>query len=288
MSKLPPDKYVWIKLKKQGCTYGEIAKKIIELDMPPTKEATIRKWFSRNKAEVADATKIKIIPPSKIKEDKFEPFIWIPDLHFPYEHPNTFDFLDYVMNRFGIRKAKCAGDMFDIHRVSRHTPEPESHGVLDEIRLAKDSVQKLSKLFPELDVCLGNHDMRIIKVAKSIGIPSVMLKDVGDIFDCPDKWRWAGEFVEANILCTHAGQSGFQGTANYAISRMKSVCVGHNHSFGGVNYVNNGYERLFALNGGCLINFDSPAFVYAKESKYKPTYGCGVVLSPEEAQFIPL
>lgn len=275
-------------LRSKGLTYDQISKELVAIGYKYRSNSNLRKFYSIHfKKLVSSRSRIKILPPRSVRSS-FEPFIWIPDLHFPYHHEHTFDFLGDVMKRFNIKKAKCAGDMFDIHRVSRHTPEPESYGVDDEIRLAKQAVKKLELLFPELDICLGNHDLRIIKCAKSVGIPSQVIRDVGDIFDCPDKWRWASEFLEDNILCTHAGQGGFNGTANYAQSRMKSVCVGHNHSFGGVQYINNGYEQLFALNGGCLIDFNTPAFAYAKESKYKPTNGCGVVLSPHEAQFIPM
>jgi hypothetical protein len=36
---------------------------------------------------------------------------------------------------------------------------------------------------------------------------------------------------------------------------------------------------IFGMNTGCLIDVDAIAFKYARGSAFKPTLGCGVVIS---------
>lgn len=181
------------------------------------------------------------------------------------------------------------GDLFDIHRASRHIPEPESWDVMEEIRRAKLLVRELARAFPTMKLCYGNHDLRYWKVAKTVGIPTDVIRNPNEIFDCPKTWTWAREYVIDGVLYFHGdGYSGPQGALNAAINRRMSTVIGHIHSFGGVLYQNNGHSRIFGLNTGCLIDQDSPAFRYAETSKNKATLGCGIILEGVEAHFVPM
>lgn len=179
--------------------------------------------------------------------------------------------------------------MFDVHRASRHVPEPDSLDIETEIKRATIFVSELYKVFPKMQIVYGNHDLRIYKVGKLVGIPAAAIRSPGELFNCPKTWLWDKECRIDDVIYFHGdGYSGPQGALNAAITRRSSVSIGHIHSFGGVLYQNNGYNRVFGLNTGCLIDQASPAFRYAETSKNKATIGCGVIIEGVEAHFIPM
>lgn len=225
-----------------------------------------------------------------VNESQF-PVIHLPDFHFPYHVAGTFDFLSDVCKKWKPVRVKCAGDIFDHHRISKHTPEPRSMSITQEIEKATENVytlSKISQIFKSIDICYGNHDVRPIRMAKMVGIPDIMLLSLKTLYQCPEGWRFKKEFIENGVLYTHAGLSGFAGAINYAIVRRMSVAVGHNHSHGGVLYSNNGETTIFGVNSGTFMDPKSPAADYAEDSKHKSTLGCSVIVSPTEAYFIPM
>lgn len=178
--------------------------------------------------------------------------------------------------------------MFDLHRVSRHIPEPESISIMEEIRLGRRFVDRLARAFPEMCVTPGNHDARGFKQAKEKGIPEMMLRPIWEVFNCPN-WSWEPRIVRNGVYYFHGdGYSGPNGTMKAAMTNRMSTVMGHLHPHGGVQYQNNGNSVIFALNAGCLIDTKSLAFRYGSTSQNKPTLGCGVVLNRKEAHFIPL
>lgn len=213
----------------------------------------------------------------------------ISDIHAPYHHKHTIDFLVDTARRYKCTEIVDMGDLFDIHRTSRHTPEPESYGITEELERARIFVKELALAFPKMKIAYGNHDMRIVKVGKLLGIPAEAIKSPADLFECPKSWVWGKEHSVDEVIYFHGdGYSGSQGALNAAINKRSSVVIGHIHSFGGVLYQNNGYNKVFGLNTGCLIDQNSPAFRYAETSKNKATIGCGVVIEGVEAHFIPM
>lgn len=213
----------------------------------------------------------------------------IPDIHFPYHHRNSFDFLEQTAKRWKCTKVISLGDMFDMHRTGKHLPEPCSMGMSEELEMNKVCVKVLSKMFPKMSVCYGNHDLRAYKAVKEKGITSDMLKPIGELFGCPKDWIFDYEFNIDGVLYFHGdGYSGLRGAMDAAMKRRNSVVIGHLHSFGGVLYHNNGYNTIFGMNAGCLIDDKQPAFAYGMNSKDKATLGCGVVIEGKEAHFIPM
>lgn len=225
----------------------------------------------------------------KLFKDKPANVLVIPDVHFPYHHKRTFDFLEETASKWKCSQVVSVGDMFDMHRTGRHLPEPESYSMKDEIAFAKVAVKQLSSIFPRMKICYGNHDLRAFKAVKEKGITSEMLKPISDLFACPKEWEFGYEFLKDGVIYFHGdGYSGIKGALDAAMKKRSSVVIGHLHSFGGVHYHNNGYNRIFGLNSGCLIDDKMPAFSYASTAKDRPTLGCGVVVEGREAYFVPI
>ena len=61
--------------------------------------------------------------------------IVIPDPHAPFTHVDALEFLDEVNNEYSPDGAVCLGDLFDIHKVSRHDSDPDGYGAGSEVHL---------------------------------------------------------------------------------------------------------------------------------------------------------
>lgn len=223
----------------------------------------------------------------KMDESIF-PILCIPDLHIPFEHPSALQFCKDIRDEYQPKTVVNLGDLNDQHSLSFHTNEPDAISAQQELDKAKVTCKKWFKEFPNVYLCLGNHDNIPARRAKEMGIPKSYLKSFHDLWDAPETWNVASSHQIGGVKFTHAGKAGFAGAINSAIVARQSLCVGHQHSFGGVLYQANEQDIIFGANGGCLIDNDAYAFRYGKEFPNKPTLGCLIVHSATECQFIPM
>lgn len=211
------------------------------------------------------------------------------DTHIPFQHPNYLTFLKDTFAEWGVEEVICLGDLIDNHAISRFQSEPCADGAYLELAKAREAVKELTEAFPNVKMCRGNHDDIAYRQAKTLGIGDVFIKPFREIYGLPPTWELEDEYVIDGVLYTHGtGRGGKHATYNIAVDERMSVCSGHTHTGGGVNYIANKTETIFALNTGALIDQSAYAFEYSKYSKHRPTLGVGVVLSPHEAFFIPM
>lgn len=211
------------------------------------------------------------------------------DTHIPFQHPNYLTFLKDTFAEWGVEEVICLGDLIDNHAISRFQSEPCADGAYLELEKAREAVKELTEAFPNVKMCRGNHDDIAYRQAKTLGIGDVFIKPFREIYGLPPTWELEDEYVIDGVLYTHGtGRGGKHATYNIAVDERMSVCSGHTHTGGGVNYIANKTETIFALNSGALIDQSAYAFEYSKYSKHRPTLGVGVVLSPHEAHFIPM
>ena len=211
------------------------------------------------------------------------------DTHIPFQHPNYLTFLKDTFAEWGVEEVICLGDLIDNHAISRFQSEPCADGAYLELAKAREAVKELTEAFPNVKMCRGNHDDIAYRQAKTLGIGDVFIKPFREIYGLPPTWELEDEYVIDGVLYTHGtGRGGKHATYNIAVDERMSVCGGHTHTGGGVNYIANKTETIFALNTGALIDQSAYAFEYSKYSKHRPTLGVGVVLSPHEAFFIPM
>lgn len=211
------------------------------------------------------------------------------DVHAPFNHPRYLDFLKETFKAYGVTDVVCLGDLVDFHAISRFQSEGCAKGAYDEFSMAMKEVDKIVSAFPKLRLCLGNHDLIPERQAATLGIGKIFVKSLRQLFNLPNSWEIGTEFVIDNVLYRHSPPAGGKDAAvNSAIQERMSVCVGHQHSFGGCKYSANKKDVIFGLNAGCGIDVDAYAFAYGKNSLNKPTLGCGIVFSPENAIFVPM
>ena len=198
----------------------------------------------------------------------------IGDLHAPFIREGYLEFCKEIYLKYQCTDVVFIGDIMDQHFSSFHEIDPDGHSAGEELRLAKNQIQKWYKAFPVAKVCLGNHDLIPQRKIFNAGVSKVWLKNIGDILDTPN-WEYAEEFLIDDVLYTH-------GTGRKADIRMQqdliSVVQGHYHSESYIKYSVGKRSKLFALQVGCGVNDKSFAMAYGKYFA-KNHINCGVVLN---------
>lgn len=207
----------------------------------------------------------------------------ISDTHFPYQHKDTFRFLEAVKDAYDIQIVKHSGDLADNHTASYHEIEYGTLSAKEEYRKTKRYAQQLSELFPEMTVVLGNHCKLNHRKAKTAGIPEEALKSYNDVYGV--NWNWTDkDYFEVSgkddtCLLTHAMSSS---TLNNAKVHSHSTIQGHHHGVFGLEYFTDTETIRWGMTVGCLVDPHSPAFNYAKGATSKrPILGCGLIIEDE-------
>jgi hypothetical protein len=212
----------------------------------------------------------------------------IPDMQIPFEHKDSLDFIQAVHDEIQPDVIVNVGDEVDQMALSRFDPDPEADGPGVELKKARKKLAAWFERFPEMLICESNHTARVYKAAYLAGIPEDYLRTVPEWLGAPDGWMWANSWEIDGIKFEHGdAQGGMYAARNLAVRNRKSTVIGHHHGHGAVFYVANDDEMIFGMNVGCLIDFNSIAFRYAKMSTFKPTLGCGVIREGVP-QFIPM
>lgn len=212
----------------------------------------------------------------------------ISDTHWPFTHPMYLRFVQDVFDAWAVDTIIHIGDAVDLHALSFHEHDPNGMSAKGEKDVAKKSVARWKAVFPDLNICIGNHDERQYRKARAAGIPDDYIRPYADVYDTPD-WTWDFYHNIDDVLYEHGtGTSGKDAAINRAMQKRTSLVMGHVHAFGGVKWHTNEYDRIFGMNVGCGIDCRSYAFAYGKNFAIRPTLGCGVVIDGTNPYFEPM
>lgn len=202
----------------------------------------------------------------------------VPDIHEPVAHPAALAFCQDLYEEWNCNKVVFIGDVVDHHAISFHANHPECPGPMDEYELAYNKIQKWYKAFPKAHVCCGNHDMRVLRLAESVNIPSKYIRDHNEVWDTK-KWEWVDSVtIDDNYLFHGTGCSGMHPAFNTMRLLSMSVTMGHTHSNGGIKWLVNERTRMFGMDVGCLIDDEAMNFAYGKVFKKKSVLSTGVII----------
>lgn len=200
------------------------------------------------------------------------------DIHEPCSHPRYIDFCRDLQAKHRCTKVVLIGDVVDMQAVSFHAAHPELPGPKDEAELAFQGVSKWKAAFPEAEVCIGNHDRRIVRLAASVNIPARFVRDYADVWQTP-KWNWVEESIIDDVHYSHGEGCGGLHPAYCQMQKMlMSAVIGHVHTAGGVSWLANPQKRIFGMDTGCGIDERSLAFAYGKHFKRRAIISAGVVI----------
>jgi hypothetical protein len=204
--------------------------------------------------------------------------IGIGDIHAPVTHPAYMRFCADLRDHYKCDRVMFIGDCVDWHAISFHARHPDAPGPKDEYKLAALEISKWYKAFPKANVCIGNHDARVIRVAESAGIPSQFIRDYSDTWSTPG-WKWDYEWSLDEVYYFHGtGNGGIHPSFNTATKMGMSVVQGHIHSAGGIKWRANPVRRWFGMDTGCGIDDKAYAFAYGRDQKIRSILSACVVL----------
>ncbi len=209
---------------------------------------------------------------------KNELVINIGDMHEPFAHADAVPFVAAVKRKYGPTRAIFAGDEVDFHALGNYDHDPDGMSAGEELLAGMAAMRKWYKLFPNADVCESNHTARPFRMAYRMGLSKLFIRDYKDFLKAPEGWNWHQHLEVDGVRYEHGeGYSGQFGAIKSALQNMRSTCIGHIHSFAGINYAANPRFLIFGFNVGCLIDKDKYAFAYGRTFKFKPIIGVGLI-----------
>lgn len=215
----------------------------------------------------------------------------IGDTHAPFTHTEYINFCEETANKMACGTIVHIGDLVDGHAWNYHEKNPRAYSAHAESELAQEEVDKWTNVFPEVKLCLGNHDLLVARKLQTIGLPPKFHKTFSEMWNLPKGWEVENSFEIDGVYYTHGtGISGENGAFNLAKQHRTSAVIGHIHHAGYVKYSTNFRgDMIFGLQTGCGIDIEAYAFEYGKDYPKKPTLGCGVVTDNGNiGMFIPM
>ena len=207
----------------------------------------------------------------------------ISDLHAPYMHKDSLDFIKRIKKVYSLEKWICLGDEVDKHGLSFHDSDPDLHSAGHELMEATYFLQDLAKIVPTLDLVDSNHGSLILRKALSNGIPRAYIKEYNDIYGVPDTWKWHSDLTiklsNGQHVYIHHGKS----ADVFKLSQAQSMCAiqGHYHEKFNIHYWGNSLGLYWGMQTGCLVDPKSLAFAYNKNNLKRPIIGTGVVIEDQ-------
>jgi len=207
----------------------------------------------------------------------------IGDTHCPFDLDCYIDFLLDTYNNYNCNRVIHIGDEIDNHYSSYHETDVDGLSGGDELDFAIKRLSRYYKVFPSVEVIIGNHTRMVMRKAQTGGIPKKWIKDYNDVLEVPN-WSFHTEVVIDGVLYIH-GESGTARTKCKA--DLQSTVQGHLHTQLYSEYFVGRNSRIFGMQVGCGIDHDQYAFAYAKAGR-KPAIGCGVVINGTTAITVPM
>ena len=214
----------------------------------------------------------------------------IPDLHFPYCHPDSLDFLHKIKKILQPSRVICLGDELDFHSYSFHKPNPDLLSPGHELARALGYIDTLHELFPKMDLLHSNHGSLVYRKGLENGTPRHLLKSYNEFMCIPESdWKWHDRLI---IDLPNGSKCEFlHGVSANVLSASQtlghSLVQGHHHSLFELRYWHNGTSLNFAITSGCLIDDKSMAFAYNKLQVKRPLIGV-TFIENSMPQLIPM
>lgn len=204
----------------------------------------------------------------------------ISDLHAPYCHPNTLQFLQMLKDRYNPTRIISVGDEQDVSASSFHDSDPDLLSAGHELVKAQLFMQELYKMFPRMDIMSSNHGDLYYRKAKHHGIPLHVIKSYNDVLRVGDGWKWHNDLTielpngQSVYFCHGKAANGLKLSQSLGMS-----CVqGHYHNSCNIQYWSSPRELHWSMQVGCLIDDKSLAMAYNKLTVNRPIISCGLII----------
>ena len=203
----------------------------------------------------------------------------ISDLHIPYQHKDSFKFLEEIKKQFNPDFVVNIGDLLDFHAINMHTHDPDLYSAGHELKASRQDVKKLESLFPQMVEVESNHSSLVYRRALKYGMSREFLKDYGEFLGTK-KWKWVDDLTltmsnKQKCFFTHGRSAD---VLKVSQTMGMSAVQGHYHTKFVISWWANPDNLFFAMNVGCLAAQKHMAFAYAKNFKTRFILGSGIIL----------
>lgn len=204
----------------------------------------------------------------------------IGDLHFPYHHRDTFDFLKAIKKEFKPDRIISIGDEIDGSSFSYHESNPDLYSPGHELALATECIKELESVFPVVDVLESNHGSLMWRKQVSAGLPKAFFKDYREVYGVKN-WTWHFDLTIKLSNGTHCYLHHGKRTNSLAVSQsMGMSCIfGHFHEKFEIQYWANSLGLYFVAQTGCLVDDDSLAMAYNNVNMKRPILGSLMIIN---------
>lgn len=203
----------------------------------------------------------------------------VSDLHVPYHHPDSFNFLEHLASKYNPTKVINIGDEMDWHSINvSHVINPDLPSPADELEIGRFWMKKLEKLFPKMVLLESNHGSMVLRRAMAKGMSKFFLKDYNEILDVGTGWKWKEHHWEETPLGrVYFAHQVSKNIVKSVQTMSASVVQGHYHTQSNIEYVGNDFHLNWGMSVGCLVDKKSLAMAYMKINLAKPVLSCGVI-----------
>ena len=215
--------------------------------------------------------------------DLLRPFLVIPDLQIPFEHPKALSFCAYLRKHYRIPDENIlnVGDEVDNLHGGLYPKDPDGDlSATGEITAAKEKIREWAATFPKQKIAISNHGMRWFKKAAAAEIPSQMIRDYRQVLGMPDTWlfqeQWDIPTKHPFSMIHGMGYSGQFSQRTAAIDQGTSIVHGH-LTHAAISHIVTANRRIWGMCVSCLIDVEAYAFKYGKNNRFKPSLGAGIV-----------
>jgi len=213
----------------------------------------------------------------------------IGDPHEPFTKEGYLEFCREIQEKYDCGTVVHIGDAVDNHAVSYHEKDPEGMSAGDEFNLAIERMKRWYYTFPNVKVCIGNHDALPFRKAFSAGLPKTWLKTYQELLQSPSTWEWDFVHQVNGVIYQHGtGLSGEMAAINAARENRQSTVIGHLHTVMNTRFLASYKDLIFGVTVGCGIDHEKYAFAYGKQNTRKPVVACCVVLDGKLPINIPM
>lgn len=210
--------------------------------------------------------------------DNAKNILIIGDTHLPYEKEGYLEFCIEQYKLFNCDTVIHIGDLIDSHATSRHPSIPDAYSAGDELSYSIEKIKKWYEAFPNMKVCIGNHDVRANRLAADVKLASKWIKDYNEVLEVPT-WEFREYFEIGDTTYIHGtGTTGMTAAYARALNLGRNVVIGHLHTEASIIHHRLRDTVVFGMIVGCGVDETSYGMNYAKNFPKKSIISCGLVL----------
>ena len=202
----------------------------------------------------------------------------ISDLHAPYSHPDSLDFIHKIKKKYSPDCVVNIGDELDFSASSYHESSTELYNPSKELEEGKRILKKLEKIFPSMHLLHSNHGSMAFRKANTAGIAKNLLKPYHEMLEVSKKWIWHDTLTlptpMGNVYFVHQQSSN---VLQVCAAVSMNVVQGHYHTKSCIHYTSSPEKLMWAMNVGCLLDKNHLAFKYSRVIVKRPILSCAVV-----------